>query len=106
MDKAKFKMRDEGFICEYCGKPVKPLGYTARDHCPYCLCSKHVDVSPGDRACECHGCLKPHAVIKADSTYKIVYICDKCGCLKRNKAAQDDNLDLLLQIMSQPEDIF
>ena len=43
-DTAKFTMIDENFICEVCGKEVKKLGYTARNHCPHCLCSKHVDV--------------------------------------------------------------
>ena len=45
----KFTMKDEKFICENCGKEVLPLGYTARDHCNYCLYSKHLDIFPGDR---------------------------------------------------------
>ena len=43
----KFNMIDESFICENCGKKVTKLGYTARDHCPYCLYSKHLDINPG-----------------------------------------------------------
>ena len=39
----RFNELDEGFICEHCGKEVLPLGYTSRDHCPYCLYSKHVN---------------------------------------------------------------
>ena len=42
----KFTMIDESFTCEICNKLVEPLGYTARDHCPYCLYSKHVDINP------------------------------------------------------------
>ena len=45
----QFTKRDEEFICENCGKKVEKLGYTSRDHCPHCLCSKHVDCFPGDR---------------------------------------------------------
>ena len=37
------------------GKKVEPLGYTSRNHCPFCLWSLHVDENPGDRACECGG---------------------------------------------------
>lgn len=37
---------DQNFICENCGKEVKKLKYTSRDHCPYCLYSKHVDNTP------------------------------------------------------------
>ena len=54
-----FTMIDEDFICENCHKEVKALGYTARDHCPYCLYSKHVDIMPGDRQNTCKGPLKP-----------------------------------------------
>ncbi len=42
----KIVKRDEEFICEHCGKKVGKLGYTSRDHCPYCLYSKHVDCVP------------------------------------------------------------
>jgi uncharacterized CHY-type Zn-finger protein len=97
----KFKMIDEGFTCEVCHKKVLPLGYTARDHCPYCLSSKHVDLNPGDRLCNCHGILKPIAIEPdAKTEYKIVYKCAKCGMIKRNKVAQDDNMDLIIEIMS------
>ena len=37
-------MIDEEFICENCHKHVEKLNYTARDHCPFCLYSKHVVV--------------------------------------------------------------
>ena len=53
--KKKFFEIDEEFICENCGKHVPKLGYTCRNHCPYCLHSKHVDINPGDRAETCHG---------------------------------------------------
>ena len=49
----KFKMIDEKFICENCGYEVDKLNYTARDHCPNCLWSKHVDINPGDRLNDC-----------------------------------------------------
>ena len=104
--KAKFIMIDENFKCEICGKEVKALGYTARDHCPYCLHSKHVDINPGDRACTCHGILKPIAIEQNKKTdYKIVYICNNCGIIKKNKTANDDNMDLIIQIMSNPYNI-
>ena len=98
---AKFTMIDEEFECDVCHKKVPVLGYTARDHCPFCLASKHVDVNPGDRACTCRGTLKAVAIDFAKKdTLKIVYRCEKCGVLKRNKTAKDDNMDLILQIMS------
>ena len=60
--KKRFTMIDENFICENCGKVVKKLGYSARDHCPYCLYSKHVDIFPGDRENTCKGLLKPMGI--------------------------------------------
>jgi DNA-directed RNA polymerase subunit RPC12/RpoP len=97
----KFTMIDESFICSFCKKEVAPLGYSARDHCPYCLYSKHVDINPGDRQEACHGLLKAIAVDKAkNDTYKIVYKCEKCNQKKRNKVAHDDNLDLIIKIMT------
>ena len=54
-----FTKNDEGFICKNCGRKVEKLGYTSRDHCPYCLCSIHIDNNPGDRANDCKGILRP-----------------------------------------------
>ena len=70
----RFNMLDDGFICENCNQEVKPLNYTARDHCNYCLYSKHVDIMPGDRKNQCHGLLKPVGIEKFKDTYKIIYI--------------------------------
>ena len=49
MENRRFTEIDEEFICENCGKKVEKLGYSCRDHCPYCLHSKHVDKNPRDR---------------------------------------------------------
>ena len=51
----RFNMINEDFICENCGAKVSKSDYTARDHCPLCLYSKHVDINPGDRANNCKG---------------------------------------------------
>ena len=101
---AKFNMIDENFICDVCGFDVKALGYSARDHCPNCLSGKHLDINPGDRACLCHGSLVPIAIEPGKKEdYKIVYVCRICKELKRNKTARDDNMDLIIKIMSNPK---
>ena len=99
MDLKKFKMIDDGFICEVCHQKVEPLKVSARDHCPYCLCSKHVDINPGDRQNKCHGILKPIGIDKFKDTYKIVYKCDKCKEVHRNIIAKDDDFDKILEVM-------
>lgn len=96
-----FTMRDEEFICENCGEKVNPLGYTARDHCPYCLCSKHLDIMPGDRQNNCQGLLKPIGIEKFKDTYKILYKCKKCHEPHKNIMAKDDNMDLIIELSSK-----
>lgn len=97
----KFTMRDEIFICENCSKEVDTLKYTARDHCPYCLYSKHVDINPGDRSNNCLGLLKPIGIEKFKNTYKIIYKCTKCNKLHKNIIANDDNMDLIIDLSIQ-----
>ena len=99
----KFTMRDEVFICENCGKEVDTLKYTARDHCPYCLYSKHVDINPGDRLNNCLGLLKPISIEKFKNTYKIIYKCTKCNELHKNIIANDDNMNLIIELSIQKE---
>lgn len=94
----RFTMRDEVFICENCGKEISKLNYTARDHCNYCLYSKHVDILPGDRKNQCQGLLKPIGIEKYKDTYKIIYQCEKCHQIHKNIMANDDNLDLIIKI--------
>lgn len=91
-------MIDEEFICENCGKNVDKLGYTARDHCPFCLYSKHVDINPGDRQNNCKGLLKPVDIEKFKDTYKIIYKCDKCDMEHKNIMSNDDNMDLIIEL--------
>lgn len=99
-EKKKFTMIDEKFICEVCGKEVSKLNYTARDHCSFCLSSKHVDINPGDRASSCLGTLVPISIEKGNKDkYKIVYKCNRCGMIKRNVMAIDDNFEKVLEIM-------
>lgn len=94
----KFNMIDEKFICENCDKKVSKLEYSARDHCPYCLYSKHVDINPGDRNNDCKGLLEPIGIEKFKNTYKIIYKCKKCNELHKNIVANDDNFDLIIEL--------
>ena len=105
MTMKKFTMRDEEFECENCGKLVTKLEYSARDHCPHCLFSKHVDIMPGDRMNECKGLLRPIAIEKFKDTYKIVYKCTKCNQIHKNIMANDDDMDLIIELTKEtPKD--
>ena len=94
----KFTMKDEKFKCENCGYDVDILEYTARDHCPNCLYSKHVDIMPGDRLNTCKGLLEPIGIEKYKNTYKIIYKCLRCGRIHKNIMASDDNYDLIVKL--------
>ena len=96
----RFNMIDEEFICENCHKEVKKLEYSARDHCPYCLYSKHVDINPGDRNNTCKGLLKPISIEKYKDTYKIIYKCESCHKEHKNIMAKDDDYNKILEISS------
>ena len=78
MENKRFSKNDSGFVCENCGREVEPLGYTSRNHCPYCLHSKHLDINPGDRASDCRGLLVPvHVELSAKKGYVIVHKCER-----------------------------
>lgn len=94
-------MMDEKFVCENCHKDVEKLNYTARDHCPHCLYSKHVDINPGDRANTCQGLLKPIDIEKFKNTYKIIYQCERCGEYHKNILASDDDMNTVITISSK-----
>ena len=97
-----FNEIDEEFICENCGKKVAKLGYSCRNHCNFCLYSKHVDINPGDRKETCHGLLEPIAIeIDSKKGYVIIYKCKKCGQIRKNKSAKDDNIDLIIKLSAK-----
>lgn len=104
MEQKRFIKNDDSFICANCGRHVEPLGYSSRNHCPFCLWSLHVDENPGDRASECGGLMFPLRVeTDARKGYIIVHKCQRCGAVKRNRAAhlaknQPDDIKLLIKL--------
>ena len=81
--------RDEAFVCAHCGAAVPPHGRSARDHCPFCLWSQHVDRVPGDRAESCHGALEPVSVERRGQRMMLHYCCTACGASRVNQALLD-----------------
>jgi len=81
--------RDEGFVCAHCGREVTAHGRTARNHCPHCLRSRHVDEVPGDRASTCSGVMDPVGVELAAGHPVIRHRCRACGAQGRVRAVLD-----------------
>ena len=104
MEQKRFTKNDSAFVCANCGKEVLPMGTSSRNHCPFCLCSLHVDINPGDRANECGGLMRPiRSEPDAKHGFIIIHRCDKCGEIRRNRAAlnaktQPDNRSLLIKL--------
>lgn len=93
-----FIAREEPFICGHCGKDIQPLGRGSyRNHCPYCLYSKHVDADgPGDRASACRALMQPVSLdYDGKKGWLIVHECAACGKRIPNKTAPDDDLSAI-----------
>ena len=98
----KFNEIDEEFICENCGAKVGKLGYSCRNHCNKCLHSKHVDKNPGDRAEECKGILEPIGLeVDSKKGYIIIFKCKKCGAIRKNKVAEDDDMNEIIKLSAR-----
>lgn len=90
-----FIARQEPFVCEHCGKAVEPLEHGSyRNHCPFCLFSKHVDRDgPGDRLSGCQSLMQPVSLdYDGKKGWLIVHECSKCRKTIPNKAAPDDDV--------------
>lgn len=99
------RSREESFVCRVCGKTVVPAGAGSehRNHCPYCLSSRHLDVEPGDRAADCGGVMEPIAVwVRRNGEWALIHRGKACGTLRSNRVAADDNPIKLLSLAVKP----
>ena len=93
-----------GFVCESCGRLVKPAtNGSYRNHCPFCLYSKHLDVLPGDRSSECQGLMEPTELAGSRKGLQIVHRCLRCGVVRVNRVAeltdQPDDVEAIVPLM-------
>ncbi|CAO5247395.1 RNHCP domain-containing protein [Frankia sp. AgKG'84/4] len=89
----RFTRTTEDFDCLVCGASVRGDGYT--NHCPRCLCSRHVDVHPGDRAADCGGVMRPVAVEARAHDTVLTHVCERCGHRRRNRTGPADDSEAL-----------
>lgn len=95
-----------GFKCANCKEFVnfQAYGTKNRNHCPFCLFSLHVDDTIGDRNSSCGGLMPAVAkMVKPDGEEVLVHKCQKCGLIRKNRIAGDDDYDLVdkLEILEQ-----
>lgn len=99
---------NDAFVCEYCRQNVEPLtSGSYRNHCPFCLYCKHIDVVPGDRAATCQGLMEPVGVeYSAKKGWIILHRCTRCNEMHRNKAAlndvMSDDYERIIALASSP----
>ena len=104
------------FTCKHCGRYVSARtaisGVVNRNHCPYCLHSRHVDLfKPGDRLCACKGVMAPVGLTVKRSRDKyarglngelmLVHRCTACGTLSINRIAADDDAVRIMETLNQ-----
>jgi len=96
---------NQGFICEKCGEKNPPLKGGCRNHCRKCLYSKHVDDKiPGDRESACKSLMTPVELDKTGKKgYIILHECLKCKKIVKNKAADDDDFNVIIKLATSKQ---
>ncbi len=101
----KYIARNDPFVCGHCGKSVDPIKYggSYRNHCPFCLWSKHMDGEiPGDRANSCQGLMEPVGVTtRRTGEYVLTHRCTKCRFERLNRIAGDDDYAIITVLSVQ-----
>lgn len=93
------------FLCTHCDRaiPGTAPGTVHRNHCPHCLWSLHVDLTAGDRRSACRGPMEPVAIhTRPDGEWAILHRCQRCGFIRMNRIAGDDNELLLVSLALRP----
>jgi hypothetical protein len=107
--------RTFGFKCIHCHAYISSdpdlSGVQNRNHCPYCLWSKHVDLNEsGDRLAACKApmqpaglCLKrvPKKYGDQNGELMMVHLCCDCGSFSLNRIAADDDTASIFDIYTQ-----
>ncbi len=105
----------DGFKCVYCHVFVSSepalSGVQNRNHCPYCLWSRHLDLlHPGDRLAACKEKMKPVGLTFKKTAKKygphlgelmLVHQCQECGKVSINRIASDDVAATLYELFER-----
>jgi hypothetical protein len=102
------------FRCLHCHNFVSAMtamcGVRNRNHCPYCLWSRHLDlVAAGDRLSACKALMRPIGLTMKPGHNKyaptggelmLAHLCVGCERLSINRLAADDDARSLVDIFS------
>jgi len=100
------------FKCAHCHAYVSCMpmlaGVNNRNHCPYCLWSRHLDLfAAGDRLSACKAPMHPVALTLKRTRNKygyggelmLVHLCSECAEVSINRIAADDDAETLLNTL-------
>ncbi len=102
------------FICGHCRHEVYTsgnIGTHQRNHCPFCLYSRHVDEATGDRKSTCQGMMAPIGLtFKKETDEKkgeimLIHKCNICGKISINRLAGDDDVEQVQAIFRDSQQI-
>jgi hypothetical protein len=115
--------KDQDFRCANCNRFVstkrESCGVNHRNHCPYCLWSRHLDDVPGDRKAGCHCRMNPLGLTLKRTNKKygcihrgeimLIHECTGCNKISINRIAGDDDplaiQKLFLESQSMPAEM-
>ena len=101
------------FKCQHCGCYVSTARFLAgvgnRNHCPYCLWSRHLDFfEAGDRLAACKAPMRPVGLTMKNSRNKyartasgelmLVHLCTDCDRISINRIAADDHPESIKEV--------
>jgi hypothetical protein len=111
--KKRFYPSQQDFTCKHCRNWVSVdailSSVSNRNHCPYCLWSRHVDLyAAGDRLSACKGNMKPIGLTFKRQRKKygsflqgelmLIHQCVECGAVSINRLAADDDVERLFSV--------
>jgi hypothetical protein len=101
------------FTCAHCHGLVSSAhllsGVNNRNHCPYCLWSRHLDLfAAGDRLSACKAPMKPIGLTmkmgrkkyqqEARGELMLIHQCTECAALSINRIAADDDSSAIIAV--------
>jgi DNA-directed RNA polymerase subunit RPC12/RpoP len=106
------------FRCLHCHHLVltdpRLAGVQNRNHCPYCLWSRHMDLArAGDRLAACLSVMQPVGLTLKETRKRysapgsgelmLIHRCAACGKVSINRIAADDDADTILSVLDGSE---
>lgn len=105
---------EQDFTCAHCKNHVSSAtflsGVKNRNHCPYCLWSRHLDLDKaGDRMAACKSTMRPVGLTlkqtrnkyaqKLQGELMLVHQCTECEKISINRVAADDDSEAILALL-------